>query len=74
MIMTITVECEKTGKTFSKEISKEQLTVVDSEKRKMGDEKHFELTINGICPHCKQKINKIDIFEYPEGIYTSFVE
>lgn len=73
IIMTISVKCPICGKCFSKIIDIEDLegTVIDS--RSMGNEKHYQIPIK-LCPHCKNSLKQINIYEYPEGIYTMSVE
>ena len=71
--MTIIVECRKCGQTFTKTIDVKSLTEFETDSRSMGEEKHYRIPIIK-CPRCNEPLEHIDIFEYPEGVYTAFAE
>ena len=72
--MTITVECQGCNMSFTKKIDENTLNECAVETRSMGVERQFEIPINFKCPNCEKTLTKINVFEYPEGIYTAFAE
>ncbi|MBR6160947.1 MAG: hypothetical protein IKQ75_03670 [Bacteroidales bacterium] len=72
--MIINVECKYCGKSFNKIIDENSLTACSSDTRSMGEEKHYMISVECKCPCCKKELKQIDVYEYPEGIYTAFAE
>jgi len=60
--------------SFTKIIDENTLNECAVETRSMGAERQFEIPINFRCPNCKKTLTKINVFEYPEGIYTAIAE
>lgn len=71
--MTINVECQHCKKLFTKKIDEKTLDGHVTDIRSMGEERHYKVPIKK-CPCCQHAIDFIDIFEYPEGIYTAIAE